>query len=290
MRKFTFVLSFAISTAILLGHAEAQSVRDRLAKDVVVATVDGQQILSSEMIRAFQSLRPQVRQRGLRAVYNQLLEQLIEDRLLTIHGRLNNLADDPEVKVAVKKAEDRIIGQVYINRLIAQTITEESLRTRYDELAKNTPSQPEVRASHILVGSKAEADEVLKMLAGGQPFAEVAKTHSKDESGPRGGELGYFRAGDMVKPFSDAAFAMKPGETSKAPVKTEFGWHIIQVADKRDSTPPPFERVRPQIIRDLSRRIAADVLNQARAGAKIERFTLDGQPLPPPTAPQPKKK
>ena len=90
----------------------------------------------------------------------------------------------------------------------------------------------------------------------------------------------------MVKQFSAAAFAMKPGETSASPVKTEFGWHVIKVEDRRQSSVPPFDRVRPQIARDLGRRIAIEILNAARNGADIQRFTLDGQPFPPPSAQQ----
>lgn len=290
IRTLTAVFAISMVTILLYGPANAQSVRDRLAKDVVVAIVDGEQILSSELIQSFQSLPRQHRQRGLRAVYGQLLEQLVENRLLTIHGRLNNLAGDPEVKALVKTAEDAIIARTYMNRLISQSLTEDALRARYDELAKNTPAREEVHARHILVNTEDEAKEVIKMIKGGQPFEEVAKTHSKDPAGPQGGDLGYFQVGDMVKPFSDVAFGMKPGQMTDTPVKTEFGWHVIKVEDRRNSSAPPFARVMPQIRRDLGRRIAADILNQARAGAKIERFTLDGQPLPPPSPAQPKTK
>lgn len=290
LRTIAATIAAVMAVALLPTTSDAQSVRDRLAKDVVVATVDGEQILSSELVQAFQKLAPQHRKRGLRAVYNQLLEQLIENKLLTIHGRLNNLATDPEVKANVKVAEDSIIAQIYLNRLISQSITEEKLKARYAELAEKTPSREEVRARHILLSTEGEAKEVIKMIKGGQPFAEVAKVHSKDPAAAQGGDLGYFRAGDMVKPFSEAAFAMKPGDMTDNPVKTEFGWHVIMVEDKRKSSLPPFERVRPQIIRDLGRLLAGEILNTARNGAKIERYTLDGQPLPPPSAAQPSKK
>ena len=103
-----------------IGQLAAQSVRDRLAKDVVVATVNGEQILSGHLLQAFQNLARKHRQRGLRAVYGELLEQLIENRLLTYHGRENNLSGDAEVKALVKEAEDQIVARVYLNRLIAQ--------------------------------------------------------------------------------------------------------------------------------------------------------------------------
>jgi len=283
-----FVITFGLSLAT--ERANAQSVRDRLAKNAVVAVVNDQQILSSELVQAFQALPRQHQQRGLRAVYGQLLERLIDDKLLTIHGRLNNLAGDAEVKTMVKAAEDQIIARVYMNRLISQSITEEALQKRYAELAKNTPSQEEVRARHILVDTEADAQEVIKLIKGGQSFEEVAKARSKDPAAAQGGDLGYFRKGDMVKPFSDAAFSMQAGSMTEAPVKTEFGWHVIKVEDRRQSSAPPFDRVRGQIARDLGRRIAIDVLNTARDGAKIERFDLDGQPLPAPTEQQPKAK
>ena len=281
------VLIVACAAFILAtGQSAAQSVRDRLAKDVVVATVNGEQILSGHLLQSFQNLPRKHRQRGLRAVYGELLEQLIENRLLTYHGRENNLSGDAEVQALVKEAEDQIIARVYLNRLVSQSITDSKLKARYEELVKNTPSHEEVRARHILVSTEQEAKEVLRFLDGGQPFEEVAKTHSKDPAASRGGDLGYFRSSDMVKQFSAAAFAMKPGETSASPVKTEFGWHVIKVEDRRQSSVPPFERVRPQIARDLGRRIAIEILNAARNGADIQRFTLDGQPLPPPSAQQ----
>ena len=290
LRAIATVLTVTAAILFAPASADAQSVRDRLAKDVVIATVDGEQILSSQILQAFQQLPRQHRQRGLRAVYGQLLEELINGRLLTIHGRLNKLAGDPEVKTAVKVAEDSIIGRVYLNRLVKQSITEEKLKARYDELAKKTPSLPEVRARHILVSNENEAKEVVKMIKGGQPFAEVAKVHSKDPAAPQGGDLGYFRQSDMVKPFADRAFAMKPGEMTETAVKTEFGWHIIKVEDRRNSSIPPFAQVRPQITRDLGRLLTVEILTSARGAAKIERFTLEGQPLPPPSVSKPAKK
>ena len=283
------VAAAALAFGLAISQSHAQSVRDRLEKDVVVAVVNGQQILSSELIEAFQSLPRNVQQRGLRAVYQELLEQLIENRLLTIHGRLNNLADDPEVKALVKRAEDTIVAKVYMNRLISQSLTEDMMRKRYDELVKTSPKQEEVRARHILVDTEATAKEVIAKLKEGQSFEAMAKTYSKDPAAGQGGDLGYFRRGDMVKPFADTAFSLKKGEMTQKPVKTEFGWHVIKVEDRRESTPPPFERVRGQIARDLGRRIAIDMLNQARTAAKIQRYSLDGQPLPPPGTATPSK-
>ena len=216
-RALHAVIVASVAFILSIGQLAAQSVRDRLAKDVVVATVNSEQILSGHLLQAFQNLPRKHRQRGLRAVYGGLLEQLIENRLLTYHGRENNLSGDAEVKALVKEAEDQIIARVYLNRLISQSITDNKLKARYEEMVKNTPSHEEIRARHILVSTEQEAMEVMKLLAGGQPFEEVAKTHSKDPAASRGGDLGYFRSSDMVKPFSAAAFAMKPGKRAPRP-------------------------------------------------------------------------
>lgn len=285
-RAFFVLIAMCTMLVSTSDQAWAQSVRERLAKDVVVATVNDDQILSGQLLQAFQNLPRQYRQRGLRAVYNDLLEQLIENRLLTYHGRENKLSGDPEVKARVKEAEDQIIGRVYLNRLVTQTLTEEKLKARYEELAKNAPTQEQVRARHILVSTEEKARKMMKMLRGGQAFEDVAKMHSTDRTASRGGDLGFFRSGDMVKPFSDVAFSLKSGETSAAPVKTEFGWHVIKVEDRRQSSILPFERVRRKVALDLGRRIAAQIVKTARDGAAIQRFTLDGQPLPPPDAQQ----
>src|SRR3546814_689908 len=146
--------------------------------------------------------------------------------MLTIFGRREKLAEDPAVKAHVKAAEDNIIAQVYLSRLVNKHLTEERVKARYAELVKEKPSEEEVNARHILVPTKEKAEEVIKLLKAGNDFAEVAKKHSIGPSAPQGGDLGYFVRGEMVKPFADAAFALKKGQISK-PVKTKFGWHVI---------------------------------------------------------------
>ena len=116
------------------------------------------------------------------------------------------------------------------------------------------PEREEVRARHILVKTKAEADGVIKALgAKGATFEAVAKEKSKDGSAAQGGDLGYFTKDMMVPEFAEAAFALKPGEVSKAPVQTQFGWHVIKVEDRRMAKAPPFEEVQPQLQAQLSR-------------------------------------
>ena len=113
-------------------------------------------------------------------------------------------------------------------------MTDDEVKARYDEEIKKLPPQEEVHARHILVKTEAEAKDIIKQLDAGKDFAELAKEKSTDPNKSEGGDLGYFAKGRMVKEFEDAAFALKKGEYTKTPVKTQFGYHVIKVEDKRD--------------------------------------------------------
>jgi len=114
----------------------------------------------------------------------------------------------------------------------------------------------------------------------GADFAELAKEHSTDPGGKSGGDLGYFGHDDMVKEFADATFALPPGQYTKAPVKTEFGWHVIKVEDHRVSTPPSFEEARQEVGQLVAHDIVDAKLKELRGAAKVETYGLDGKPLP----------
>ena len=121
---------------------------------------------------------------------------------------------------------------------------------------------------------------MLTEVQGGKDFAEAAKEHSTGPSGPNGGDLGYFTHDQMVKPFADAAFAMDAGAVSEAPVKTDFGWHIIKVEDRRQQPQPGFDEMRDQLAEEATQEIATTMLSELREGATIETFDIDGNPMP----------
>lgn len=128
----------------------------------------------------------------------------------------------------------------------------------------------EYRARHILVNDEAEAVEIIAALGDGADFAELAVAHSLDASGPEGGELGWFAPGQMIPAFTEAVQALAPGEYTPAPVATQFGWHVIQLEDSRDITPPPLDEVRPQIREILQTRELRAFMDELRAAAEIE--------------------
>src|SRR6185437_5838990 len=139
----------------------------------------------------------------------------------------------------------------------------------------------EVKARHILLPTEAAAKEVIAQLDKGADFAALAKEKSTDPSKETGGELGYFTRDDgMVPEFADAAFKLKKGEYTKTPVHTQFGWHVIEVEDRREVKPPSFEESKPQLKEEAARAAVGSKLKELRGKAKIETFALDGSPLP----------
>jgi peptidyl-prolyl cis-trans isomerase C len=144
----------------------------------------------------------------------------------------------------------RALRDAYFENQIRDSVPEADAKELYDERVKNLPTEEEVKASHILVKTEDEAKQVAEKLKEGGDFAALAKEHSQDRGGANGGDLGYFTRGQMVKPFEDAAFSMEKGKLSD-PVKSQFGWHIIKLDDKRNRQPPSFEEVKDQITASL---------------------------------------
>jgi peptidyl-prolyl cis-trans isomerase C len=248
--------------------------------NTVVARVDGTELHLSDVEAAQQNLPPQAQKLPLEQIYPMLLDRLVDGALITEAGRKEHLEQDPELQVRLKRYEDRLIQEAYLNQAIKAAETEDQLKARYQTFAKDTAGREEVHAQHILVKTEDEAKSVIAELDKGADFGELAKKYSTDPSASSGGDLGYFGHDDMVKAFTDAAFALSPGRYSKTPVKTEFGWHVIKVEDRRAGKPPSFEEAREQLSRDLAHEIIDAKLQDLRGAAKIEEFGLDGKPLP----------
>jgi peptidyl-prolyl cis-trans isomerase C len=248
--------------------------------NTVVARVDGTELHLSDLEAAQQNLPPQAQKLPLEQIYPMLLDRLVDGALITEAGRKEHLEQDPELQVRLKRYEDRLIQEAYLNQAIKAAETEDQLKARYQTFAKDTAGREEVHAQHILVKTEDEAKSVIAELDKGADFGELAKKYSTDPSASSGGDLGYFGHDDMVKAFTDAAFALSPGRYSKTPVKTEFGWHVIKVEDRRAGKPPSFEEAREQLSRELAHEIIDAKLQNLRGAAKIEEFGLDGKPLP----------
>jgi peptidyl-prolyl cis-trans isomerase C len=156
-------------------------------------------------------------------------------------------------------------------------MTDDSMHKIYDEAIKQTPNEEEVHARHILVPTEGEAKDIEAQLKKGGDFAALAKEKSKDPGAADGGDLGYFTKEQMVPEFAEAAFKLEKGQTSD-PVKTQFGWHIIKLEDKRIKPTPTFDQVKGQLQSYVARRAQAELVDKLRKTATIERLDRPAGP------------
>ncbi|GAB3127921.1 peptidylprolyl isomerase [Novispirillum itersonii] len=279
-------ISFSALRGVTLGAAIALSVgftapafAAGAADTTVVATIDGEKITRAELEALKQQMAaqyPQLGQVPLDAVYKGLLDRAIDQRLMEKEARKAKMQNDADVKAQLKDVESELIRRAWLSKTVEKRVTDDKVKAAYDQMIKSTPDEEEVRARHILVETEDKAKELIGKLTGGAKFEDIAKTESKDPGAANGGDLGFFRKGDMVPEFSEAAFGMKAGELSKAPVKTQFGWHIIKVEERRKMQPPKLEDVAAQLRGEVAQAEAAAVIKDLRDKAKVETFNPDG--------------
>jgi peptidyl-prolyl cis-trans isomerase C len=283
MRKFAPAAALVASALVLapvLLPAVAQSPKPVDPNDPIVATVDGAPIYRSDVIAVQRTLPAQFQQLPIEVLFPAVVERLIDTKLVVNAGRKDGLAGDDEVKRRIAGLEDRVIQEVYVTRKVEAAVNENAVRERYNQLVKDAPAKEEISARHILVQTEQQAKDVIAELKKGGDFAAIAKSKSIDPSGKQnGGDLGFFSREEMVPEFSEAAFKLKDGETSAAPVKSQFGWHVIRVEARRTSS-TSLEEMREQITNDMSQEVVTGLVGKLREGAKVERFGLDGQALP----------
>lgn len=243
----------------------------------VIATVQGTDITVADLMLMVETLPPQYRQAPMEMVYDALLKQLIERRLVALAAEKSGLADDADFKRRLAFSRDALLHRTYLRARVEPELKEDKLRARYDREIKSAGGEEEVHARHILVETEDAAKGVIKELQAGADFAAVAKEKSTGPSGAKGGDLGFFKRGDMVPEFSKAAFALGVGEISE-PVETQFGWHVIKVEERRKAPVPTLEESMADL-REAAAKDAVDkALNELTKDAKITAFNLDGTP------------
>lgn len=245
----------------------------------MVARVNGAEIHLDDVKAAQQSLPPQAQKVPIAQIYPMLLERMIDGLLVTEAGRNDHLDQSPEVQRRLKQFEDRLIQQAYLEQLVKSAEADDKIKAGYEKLIAQKTATEELHARHILVKTEAEAQSIIAQLDKGADFTTLAKKYSTDPGAASGGDLGYFTKDDMVPAFSGAAFTLKPGQYTKTPVKTQFGWHVILVVDRRVKPPPTLDQAREQIARTLARDAVEAKVKDLRAEAKIQAYGLDGKPL-----------
>jgi peptidyl-prolyl cis-trans isomerase C len=263
---------------VLAGASQASARQGKAQADGVAARIAGQTISRADVLAAQDMMPAQYRRAPAEAIYGVLLEEVVDSRLLAIEARKARLHEDPALKRRLARVEEQILREAYVQQYVAKQLPESVQRKKYDELVASIPRPEEVRARHILVKTKDEADAILKQVQGGADFAQIAKEKSTDGTAAEGGDLGYFTRDQMLAPFVEAAFALKPGDLAAAPVETEFGWHVIKVEDKRLAVPPSFEDIKDELLVQLSREQVLQLLKKIKSDTKIEYFNFDGTP------------
>ena len=241
------------------------------ASDPVIARVNGVDIKQSDLALAEEDVGADMQAASPEAKREHLISYLADIIMVTQAADKKNLADNPDFKRRLAFLRSKLLMGYELQQEAKTALTDEALKQTYDEAVKSMSGQEEVRARHILVEGEDEAKAIIEQLKGGADFAKLAKEKSKDPGAAEGGDLGYFTKDQMVPEFADVAFKMYPGQLSN-PVKTQFGWHVIKVEDKRIKQPPEFEKVKDQIEAYLARKVQSDFIAKLRQSAKVERF------------------
>ncbi|MBV2141895.1 peptidylprolyl isomerase [Falsochrobactrum sp. TDYN1] len=284
-RKTFAILATSVVLAGFSGHAvlaqdnaqdtakPAEAAQSAAASEdpaKVLATVNGKDITVGDLDQAAGDLDPQfarlpAEQRRLAA-----LAALIDIKAMSSEAEKEKLDQSQEFKSRMEFLRERALHNEYFKDAVVDKIADADVRARYDKEIAAIPPQVEVRARHILVKTKEEADAIIKKLEGGAKFEDLAKESSTDGTAANGGDLGYFAEGQMVPEFEKAAFALKPGEYTKEPVQSQFGFHVIQLEDRRTKQPPAFEQVSEQIRSVVMRERYVELVKNLREGMKIE--------------------
>ena len=260
------MLKTSILAALLAAAPLAVLAQDKGA-DTVVATVDGTPITLGEMIVMKQAAAqdPQMAEMGDAALYEIMLDQLIQQTAVAAAGR-----ESAGVRAQLEIQRRNTLAAAAIAAVAKAQPTDPELQAAYDGLFAQAEPVTEYSAAHILVDSEEKAREIKVELDGGADFGTLAEQNSTGPSGPNKGDLGWFSADQMVAPFADAVKAMEKGQISD-PVQTEFGWHVIQLNDTRMRDVPPLEQVRDQIGQMVLRDKVQAEIQRLTSAATVEK-------------------
>jgi peptidyl-prolyl cis-trans isomerase C len=248
-------------------------------EDPVVARVNGVDIRQSDLAFAEEEIGGNMPTIPPEQKRDYLINYLVDVIVLSQAAETKKLGDRPDVKRRLAFDHNRLLMESLLQDAGKSALSDEAERKVYDEAVKQVKNEEEVHARHILVPTEDEAKAILAQLKGGADFASLAKEKSKDPGAAEGGDLGYFTKEQMVPEFAEVAFKLGKGQLSD-PVKTQFGWHIIKVEDKRIRPTPTFEQVKPQIENYVAHRAQAEMVENLRKSATVERLDKPATPDP----------
>jgi peptidyl-prolyl cis-trans isomerase C len=243
----------------------------------VLATVDGTEITLGHLIVLRSRLPQQYQQVPDGALFSGLLDQLIDQTLLSNAEKAQDGELPMDVELLMENEQRGALAAKHIETIIEEPLDEAKVRELYDQTFADFQPQPEYNAAHILVADEQAAKDLKAQLDEGTDFADLAKENSTDGSASNGGDLGWFGLGRMVPEFESAVADMEPGDVA-GPVKTQFGYHLIKLIDTRESSPPPFEEVRAELEDQLRQQQVQEAVASLRQEAAIEQPETDVPP------------
>jgi peptidyl-prolyl cis-trans isomerase C len=266
----------ALALAVVVLAAPSTIVRAQ-ESDPVVARANGVDIRQSDLALAEDEVGASMPQMPPDQKREYLITYLADIIVLSQAADQQKLGDRDDVKHRIALERNKVLMEALLDDVGKAAVTDDAMHKVYDDAVKQMAPEEEVRARHILVATEDEAKDIEAQLKKGADFATLAKEKSKDPGAAEGGDLGYFTRDQMVPEFADAAFKLDKGQISD-PVKTQFGWHIIKVEDKRIKPTPTYDEVKTQLETFVAHKAQADLVQKLRSAANIER--LD-QPPPP---------
>jgi peptidyl-prolyl cis-trans isomerase C len=272
---------FALAGSAQMAHAQTSAPAAAPAAaqpDPVLATVNNQPIHLSDVQAAASGLPAQLQQLPPQQLLPLIVNQLIDRKALLIAAQTENLQKDPQVAAVMEQAADEKLENAYVQQKVAPQVTDAAVQAIYKADFAGKPGPTQVEARHILVKTQAQAEAIIVQLNHGANFAKLAEKDSIDPGAANGGELGWFTQDQMVPAFANAAFALKPGEYTKAPVQTQFGWHVILCEGRRTAPPQSFDEAKGQISQQIADAAIKSTLAAARSKVTVQLFNTDGTP------------
>ncbi|MBR9864649.1 MAG: peptidylprolyl isomerase [Rhodobacteraceae bacterium] len=268
--KFTRLIAVSSVAVMMATNAPAQ---DAPTAQTVLATVNGKDITVGHVIALTRRLPERFQQLDDKDLYQGVLDQLIQQTALASDVDTSKKS----VQIAIENETRALLASETLTKIENEATTDALVQAAYDEAYADAPAAMEYKASHILVETEEEAKELVKVLNDGADFAETAKENSTGPSGPNGGDLGWMAKGRTVPEFENAMIALEPGEVSE-PVKSQFGWHIIKLAETREAPKPTLEEVRDQLVDQMKTQAVAEHMQTIEDSAEINRVEIDLDP------------
>jgi peptidyl-prolyl cis-trans isomerase C len=240
--------------------------------DPVVAKVNGTDIRQSDLAAAEEDIGPNLPPMAPDAKRDYLITYVSDMLIIAKAAEAKKIGDSADFKRKLAIARNKLLMEGLLTAEAKAAVTDAAMKKVYEEATKAMGEEKEVHARHILVEQEDEAKAILADLKKGGDFAAIAKEKSKDPgSKESGGDLGYFTKDQMVPEFAEAAFKLEKGQLSD-PVKTQFGWHVLKVEDKRNRPVPEFDKVKDQVETFVVRKAQAELVTKLRNEAKVEKI------------------